>query len=228
MKESKNKQNQAVEQDQDKTGFEKMEDEVKGTIFNVLYVLLKEEETSHWKHIVLILFDFIQIFYFTFSERVTTIINFNCIDGFSMEVWFNTSLCASIFGFLLDSFLDWKTRLHDLLSVLLYLHFHCLPSHSRHYVRLLQFYKKEIHLRMAFTSLENSMRIDRDSFVSTFPRNFHNYDRLRNRRRRICTYIISRLRMLAWNAYNSCIICDCGVVHLHDHITNSFFDLFWK
>lgn len=45
--------------EEDKTALEKLEEEVKGTIFNVLYVLLKDDETSHWKHIVLILFDFI-------------------------------------------------------------------------------------------------------------------------------------------------------------------------
>ena len=49
-------------EEKEKTAFERFEEEVKGTIFNVLYVLLKDDETSHWKHIVEILFDFIQIY----------------------------------------------------------------------------------------------------------------------------------------------------------------------
>ena len=53
------------------TSFEKFEEEIKGTIFNVLYVLLKEDETSHWKHIVIILIDFIQIFNFSFASAVS-------------------------------------------------------------------------------------------------------------------------------------------------------------
>ena len=53
-----NKGNASVETEREKSSYEKFEEEVKSTIFNVLYVLLKDDETSHWKHIVLILFDF--------------------------------------------------------------------------------------------------------------------------------------------------------------------------
>lgn len=53
------------------TGFEKFEKEAKTTIFNVLYVLLKDDETSHWKHIVLIFIDYFQIWYFPFAPQVT-------------------------------------------------------------------------------------------------------------------------------------------------------------
>ena len=59
-----------IDSEQEKTSFEKFEEEIKGTIFNVLYVLLKDDETSHWKHIVLILFDFFQIYYFPFDDQV--------------------------------------------------------------------------------------------------------------------------------------------------------------
>ena len=70
MKEkSRNEGNHEVEHE--KSGFEKLEDEVKGTIFNVLYVLLKDDETSHWKHIILILLDYIQIYFFSFGESVS-------------------------------------------------------------------------------------------------------------------------------------------------------------
>ena len=34
------------EKEEEKNGLEKFEDEFKGTIFNVLYVLLKDDETS--------------------------------------------------------------------------------------------------------------------------------------------------------------------------------------
>ena len=48
-----------TDKEEEKNGLEKLEDEFKGTIFNVLYVLLKDDETSHWKHILEILLDFI-------------------------------------------------------------------------------------------------------------------------------------------------------------------------
>ena len=65
------KNNAVVDAEREKTSFEKFEEEIKGTIFNVLYVLLKDDETSHWKHIVLILFDFFQIYHFSFTHSVT-------------------------------------------------------------------------------------------------------------------------------------------------------------
>ncbi len=34
------------DKEEDKNGLERLEDEFKGTIFNVLYVLLKDDETS--------------------------------------------------------------------------------------------------------------------------------------------------------------------------------------
>ncbi len=55
----KKRTNSSLETQEEKTGFEKLEAEVKGTIFNVLYVLLKDDETSHWKHIILIFLDYI-------------------------------------------------------------------------------------------------------------------------------------------------------------------------
>jgi hypothetical protein len=72
----------SIENEENKTAFEKFEDELKGTIFNVLYVLLKDDETSHWKHIILILFDYIQIYYFSFADNVynsntTNIVNYS-------------------------------------------------------------------------------------------------------------------------------------------------------
>ncbi len=55
------------DQDNQKTTFEKFESDIKSSIFNVLYVLLKDEETSYWKHIIAILLDYLQIYYYTFA-----------------------------------------------------------------------------------------------------------------------------------------------------------------
>lgn len=63
-----------IDAEKEKTAFEKFEDEIKGTIFSVLYVLLKEDETSHWKHIVIILVDFLQIYHFSFAHAVNKFI----------------------------------------------------------------------------------------------------------------------------------------------------------
>jgi hypothetical protein len=59
------------DKEEEKNALEKLEDDFKGTIFNVLYVLLKDDETSHWKHILEILLDFIQIYYYSFASTVS-------------------------------------------------------------------------------------------------------------------------------------------------------------
>jgi hypothetical protein len=59
MREKSANKKQGSEPEAEKSSFEKMEEEVKGTIFNVLYVLLKDDETSHWKHIAMILTDYL-------------------------------------------------------------------------------------------------------------------------------------------------------------------------
>lgn len=59
------------DKEEEKNGLEKLEDEFKGTLFNVFYVLLKDDETSHWKHILQILLDFIQIYYYSFASTVS-------------------------------------------------------------------------------------------------------------------------------------------------------------
>lgn len=58
------------DKEEEKNALEKLEEDFKGTIFNVLYVLLKDDETSHWKHILEILLDFIQIYAYSFSSAV--------------------------------------------------------------------------------------------------------------------------------------------------------------
>lgn len=68
---SKSAATSSFDKSHEKSGFEKFEDDLKGTIFNVLYVLLKDDETSHWKHIVEILIDFMQIYHFSFAHVVS-------------------------------------------------------------------------------------------------------------------------------------------------------------
>lgn len=58
------------DKEEDKNSIERLEEEFKGTIFNVLYALLKDDETSQWKHILEILLDFIQIYYYSFAVAV--------------------------------------------------------------------------------------------------------------------------------------------------------------
>ncbi len=62
--------NSAGDKEEEKNAIEKLEEDFKGTIFNVLYVLLKDDETSHWKHILEILLDFIQIYHYSFARFV--------------------------------------------------------------------------------------------------------------------------------------------------------------
>ena len=56
--------------EREKTSFEKFEDEVKLTIFNVLYVLLKDEDGSGWKEVLQSVLDFLEIYYFSFATSV--------------------------------------------------------------------------------------------------------------------------------------------------------------
>ena len=67
--------NSPGEKEEEKNTIEKLEDDFKGTIFNVLYVLLKDDETSLWKHILEIILDFIQIYHYSFARFV----NNNCL-----------------------------------------------------------------------------------------------------------------------------------------------------
>ena len=76
-----------VEKEEEKNAIEKLEEDFKGTIFNVLYVLLKDDETSQWKHVLEILLDFIQIYHYSFARFVIiSSSNLNTLDGISMEV----------------------------------------------------------------------------------------------------------------------------------------------
>jgi len=51
--------------------FEKFEQELKNTIFGVLFVLLKEQEISIYTTLILALIQFIQLLIFPFHETVS-------------------------------------------------------------------------------------------------------------------------------------------------------------
>lgn len=57
--------------DEDKTNFERFLDKFKISIFNVLYVLLDDEEGSNCGAIVAIVIEFVEICHFSFAEDVS-------------------------------------------------------------------------------------------------------------------------------------------------------------
>ena len=56
--------------EQEKGFLEKLESNLKTNFYNVVYLLLKDNETTQIRHILFILLDYIQIYYFTFSPTV--------------------------------------------------------------------------------------------------------------------------------------------------------------
>ena len=52
---NKNVTNRFIDEDEGKTAFEKFEKKAKEIIFGVLFVMLKDEETSFWKLIILLI-----------------------------------------------------------------------------------------------------------------------------------------------------------------------------
>lgn len=60
--------------EEEKTKFEQIEEEVKTSIFSVFYLLLKNQETTFWKFIILLIIEYLQLLSFSFDTSVT---NFN-------------------------------------------------------------------------------------------------------------------------------------------------------
>jgi hypothetical protein len=54
----------------EKTGFEKLEEQLKTSIFGVLYVMLKNQEFSIWVEIIFIILQLLQFMSFPFSDIV--------------------------------------------------------------------------------------------------------------------------------------------------------------
>ncbi len=68
------------------SAFERIELQIKTTVFNVLYVLLKDDETILWKQMAISFSDFFQIYQFTFLPAVRFKITSINIGRVSMEV----------------------------------------------------------------------------------------------------------------------------------------------
>ena len=51
--------------------FERFEKEFKYTIYNVLYVLLKDDDNVMWKEMLMASLDFLEIYYFAFFNLVS-------------------------------------------------------------------------------------------------------------------------------------------------------------
>lgn len=57
--------------EEEKSKLEQIEEEVKSSIFGVFYLLLKNNETSYWKFIAILLIEYIQLLSFSFDETVS-------------------------------------------------------------------------------------------------------------------------------------------------------------
>ena len=56
--------------EEEKSKLEIVEEEVKGSIFSVFYLLLKSNETSYWKFIIVLLIEYIQLLSYPFDDTV--------------------------------------------------------------------------------------------------------------------------------------------------------------
>lgn len=161
-----------ADKEEEKNGLEKFEDEFKGTIFNVLYVLLKDDETSHWKHILGILLDFIQIYYYSFATIVIKSLFCNgiidyFIDGVPLEIRHRFELCINIPGILpclnlARSFRYDRIPCSVLLGTLNYLF-----RHTRCILRFLFLFKEKVCIRLANASSKDNVRIICDCSLFT-------------------------------------------------------------
>ena len=73
MKDSKILSKDGSQQEEEKTKLEKIEEEVKTSIFSVFYLLLKNNETSYWKFVIILIIEYIQLLSFSFDESVRLI-----------------------------------------------------------------------------------------------------------------------------------------------------------
>jgi len=63
--------------EEEKSKLEQVEDEVKLSIFSVFYLLLKNNETSYWKFVIILIIEYIQLLSYSFDETVRFIYYFN-------------------------------------------------------------------------------------------------------------------------------------------------------
>ena len=70
MKDSKILAKDGSQQEEEKSKLEKIEEEVKTSIFSVFYLLLKNTETSYWKFVIVLIIEYIQLLSYSFDETV--------------------------------------------------------------------------------------------------------------------------------------------------------------
>lgn len=59
--------------EEEKSKLEQIEEEVKVSIFSVFYLLLKNNETSYWKFVIILIIEYIQMLSYSFDETVRII-----------------------------------------------------------------------------------------------------------------------------------------------------------
>lgn len=80
--------------ERDKTSFEKFEDDVKGIVFNVLYILLKDSDSSRLKVCIMGITDLMQIYWFSFAAVVSGSL-LTIVDEIPLEIGYYTPLFPS-------------------------------------------------------------------------------------------------------------------------------------
>jgi len=74
MKDGKEKVSMSSNLLTENTSFEKLEENLKSTIFSVLFVLLKNQDTNLWIEIIFVIIQLLQFMSFAFSQLVNNII----------------------------------------------------------------------------------------------------------------------------------------------------------
>ena len=77
MKDSKILAKDGSSQEEEKSKLEKIEEEFKSAVFSVFYLLLKNNETSYWKFVIILIIEYIQMLSYSFDETVRFIKSLN-------------------------------------------------------------------------------------------------------------------------------------------------------
>ena len=65
-----NKLGREASSEEEKSKVEHIEAEIKTSIFSVFYLLLKNNETSYWKFLIILLIEYFQLLSYSFDESV--------------------------------------------------------------------------------------------------------------------------------------------------------------
>lgn len=75
MKDTKLLRKGDASEEEHKSKLEKLEEKFKSSIFSVYYLLLKNQETTFWKFVLLLTIEYLQLLSFPFYTSVSLIIN---------------------------------------------------------------------------------------------------------------------------------------------------------